>query len=609
MCGITGVVHRDGSPVDAETLRHMTALVSHRGPDGEGIFVAGSVGLGHRRLAILDLTEAGHQPMSRDEDSLVITFNGEIYNYVELRAQLSAMGHGFRTDSDTEVLLAAYAQWGTHCVDHFNGMWAFAILDRRRQLLFCSRDRFGEKPFYYLSSDRFFAFASEIRQLLPLLGRRVANRNRVLRFLIANLAEGVEDTFFEGVRKLSAGSNLLFDLARGTFLVDRYYSVSTANYSISCSEDEAAEQLKSLLTDSISLRLRADVTVGTCLSGGLDSSSIAAIAGGMYRSRTGRPFSAITAKSQQIDRDESVFASQVVAACGLRGESFMPLVDDFRAVIDDVFEAQEEPFPSASIIMQFFVMREAKRLGIPVLLDGQGGDETLLGYERYFAAHFLGEAKNHGWLAALKDMMSGRTRNATVSPTKLAGLFFYFNYPLARWLNYRRRNSYIRPWPAVFPEIFDYASASRDIKTLQTLEIEVTNLPALLRYEDKNAMRHSVETRLPFLDHRLVEFALQLAGRHKLRDGWTKYVLRRAMTAELPNEVVWRTRKLGFEAPEQIWFTDFRQNMLDEIERSPLLDDFADTRRLRESARAFDTMTLWRLFSVARWSRLAGLTT
>jgi len=258
--------------------------------------------------------------------------------------------------------------------------------------------------------------------------------------------------------------------------------------------------------------------------------------------------------------------------------------------------------------MQFFVMREARRLGIAVLLDGQGGDETFLGYERYFAAHYLGEARKSGWVGALRDMLAGRERNASVSPTRLLGLFAYFNFPLVRWMNYRRRHAYIRSWPMIFPEIVDYSRMSRDVRALQIHEISSASLPALLRYEDKNSMRHAVETRLPFLDHRLVELALALPGKLKLHNGWTKHALRLSSNQALPTEVTWRSQKLGFEAPESIWFREFRSEMLREIVASPLLAEMADIEQFDTIASQIDPLALWRLFSVARWARLSEVT-
>jgi asparagine synthase (glutamine-hydrolysing) len=608
MCGIAGIVSRTGAPVDQAALRSMLDAVVHRGPDGHGVHVTSAVGLGHRRLAILDLSDAAHQPMEAAGGDFVVTFNGEIYNYVELRSELRALGHQFRSQSDTEVLLAAYAEWGERCVDRLNGMWAFAILDTRHSRLFCSRDRFGEKPFYYVADGPVFAFASEIRQLLPVLGKRVARRSRVLRFLIANLAEGVDDTFFEGISKLPGGCNLTYDLATHRHAVTRYYDVQRAAHAPPGSDTDAIERVAFLLRDAVAVRLRADVTVGTCLSGGLDSSSVASIAASLHGGRAGPRFAAITAVSEQRERDESRFAALVATRAALDWHTVTPSTEDFRTHLDDVFVAQEEPFPSASIVMQFFVLREAKRLGIKVLLDGQGGDELFLGYERYFAAHYLSQTKRQGPWAALRDAMSAGARNAAVSPLRLLGMYAYFNNPSLRWMHYRLRSRHIRRWPNLFPELVEYASASRNVNRLQALEIASSNLPALLRYEDKNSMRHSVEARLPFLDHRLVEYAIALPGDLKIRHGWTKYVLRQAVDLHLPREITWRTQKFGFEAPEAIWFKAYRSEMMAEIARSHVLAEVAGLRMADVSVLGADAGALWRLFAVARWERLFAVT-
>ncbi len=601
MCGIAGIVSLNGQAVETPLIQKMTRAVAHRGPDGEGVLVEGNVGLGHRRLAIVDLSADGAQPMTAGQGHHTVVFNGEIYNHLELRAELQDLGYVFATSSDTEVLLAAYAEWGADCVLRFNGMWAFALYDRGNGRLFCSRDRFGKKPFYYLRNRNLFAFGSEIRQLLPLLPTRRADEQALMKFIIGNLAEGLEQSFFEGVRKLPGGHNLTLDVRNGEMRIERYYELSIDLSLASIDDEEAVERFSSALDDAVRLRLRADVPVGTCLSGGLDSSSVATLAANIYLKDAQRPFAAITACSEQSDNDESGFAAQVVEHNGMLWHKVRPSYDDFAAALPAVVEAQEEPFPSASIAMQYFVMRTARERAIPVLLDGQGGDETLLGYERYFAAYYLSEARSHGWLSTLAAMRASSANNAAMSVRRVLGYFAYFTSARVRWHNYRRRHGYLRSLPEMFEEVRLYAEASGDIFTLQKLEIERTNLPALLRYEDKNAMWHSVETRLPFLDYRLVEMALSLPGSAKISEGWTKHVLRRAMAGKMPDSIVWRRNKFGFEAPERLWFARHRPAMLEAVRGSALLASLCRHDQLLRDFGTLDALTQWRLYSVARW--------
>lgn len=604
MCGIAGIVGLGGQAVRPEMLVDMVNRVAHRGPDGEGTLLEGSVGLGHRRLAIVDLSPDGQQPMTDKTGEHTVVFNGEIYNHVELRRELERVGHVFASRSDTEVLLAAYAQWGDDCVSRFNGMWSFAILDRRRNRLFCSRDRFGKKPFYYICTAEYFAFGSEIRQLLPFLEKRQAHRDTLLQFLVGSVAEPLDQTFFDGVRKLPGGHNLVLDLATCEFSLARYYELRSDASVAALSLDAATARFSELLEDAVRIRLRADVPVGTCLSGGLDSSTVATLAAGQYHAVADSPFVAITAASELAVNDETEYARQVVQRNQLRWHLVRPEYPDFATSLDDVMLAQEEPFPSPSVVMQYFVMQTARQHGLTVLLDGQGGDETLLGYERYFAAHYLAQARTKGWGRALYEVVRNSRNNSLMAPWRVLAYFAYFNSAWVRWGVYRRRHTYLRELPDMLQGLREYAVSSSDVFGLQRLEIERTNLPALLRYEDKNAMRHSVETRLPFLDYRLVEFSLSLPGDFKIADGWTKHILRQAMTGRMPDSIVWRRNKMGFEAPASKWFAQHHRIMRDTILGSRMLEELCLPGAIERQYDAMDSLTRWRLFTVAKWESL-----
>jgi len=295
MCGIAGIVNKDYLKVPLESLKSVTDVIKHRGPDGEGHFVNGHVGLGHRRLAIIDLSQAGHQPMEKND--MIITFNGEIYNYIELREELKAKGCVFNTKTDTEVIIEAYKLWGEDCVQRFNGMWAFDIYNIHAETIFCSRDRFGIKPFYYYENDSSFFFGSEIRQLLIQTENRTVNKQILFDFLFLGYHHHTKNTFFEGILSLDPGHNLIYDTKNCSFRITQYYQLKPIERFGRLSFDEALQEFKNTMDRAISLRLRSDVKVGTCLSGGMDSSYIAATASKPYKGRSSERFTAITAKS------------------------------------------------------------------------------------------------------------------------------------------------------------------------------------------------------------------------------------------------------------------------------------------------------------------------
>lgn len=603
MCGIAGVVNNLTQVNVQSVVEQMISKIVHRGPDGHGVFTDGNLGLGHRRLAIIDLTEDGHQPMAYADGNLVITFNGEIYNYRELRSELSALGYQFRSHSDTEVILAAYQQWGQDCVSRFNGMWAFALYDKSAQLLFCSRDRFGIKPFYYVDNNNGFYFASEIRQLLPYLSRISAHRDLLGDFLLTSICEHTNETFFHGVLKLPAGHNLVYRLQEQRFSIHQYYELNRIDSFHRMSVDESVEAFRAQFEDAIQLRLRADVPVGTCLSGGLDSSSVASLAGPIYQAASGKAFSAITAVSEQESNNEANFAKEVVDHSGLNWLTVKPSYEDFLSSLDAVVHAQEEPFGSTSLTMQYFVMQAARKNGIPVLLDGQGGDETLLGYPKYYGSYLATTLRDQGFGSFVQAFRSAGANNAKMSlPNAMIFLVGGLVAP-ARYLVYLNRHRYLAARPAYPKHLSDFARTSWDDFELQKLEITRTNLPVLLRYEDKNSMAHSIETRLPFLDYRVVEMALSLPGNSKIRDGWSKWVLRQAMDKRMPHSITWRKNKFGFEAPEHIWMTKHRAEMKQTVLSSPMLTEMTKSSVLSASFDGLNMRTQWRLYSIALWEK------
>lgn len=596
MCGISGIIDKKNEHISRLELEKMTDVIKHRGPDGFGYFYDNSLGLGHRRLAILDLSESGEQPMTRS-DRWTIVYNGEVYNYLELREELMQQGFSFSSETDTEVILAAYAFWGEECVNKFNGMWAFAIYDHVEQTLFCSRDRFGIKPFYYTETESSFAFGSEIKQLLPFITTRRVNKAVMINYLVLGLENYADETFFENVFELKPSHNLVYSLATHKKKIYRYYAISIDNRLEKLSLDESVKHWSNEFKRSVTYRLRSDVEVGTCLSGGLDSSAVASIAAKITASNKGPQFSAFTAQSLDSSRDETEFAQGVVAHCNLKWHTVKPETDEFIAAIDQIIQLQEEPFGSPSIVMQYFVMQMVNKAGLKVLLDGQGGDETLLGYERYYPAYFLLQNP-----IKLPGSILSASRHSKLGLFKLVQYYAYFTSSKLRIQRQKKRWDSIKEQYLQLVDknlVKQIADSYKDIKKLQITELSKTQLPHLLKYEDRNSMHFSIETRLPFLDYKLVEASLSIRNDYKIHKGWTKYILRQAIKSKLPAEIVWRKNKVGFEAPVNQWLKN-KTFFHAEIKNSVFLRNFMNI----ENLQSLDDNAIWKLFNVARWAKL-----
>ena len=596
MCGIAGLVKFDGSAACAETLSGMANVVSHRGPDGSGVFVDGPVGLSHRRLAIIDLSDLAAQPMAY-EDRYFLTYNGEIYNYLELRDELTARSHTFVSRSDAEVILAAYAEWGEKCVERFNGMWAFLIYDRIQKSVFASRDRFGIKPLYFVRTQSQIAFASEIKQLLPFLPSVRVNKSVLADFFVLGLSQHSERTFFDGISQFPPSHSLTVRLD-GRISKRRYYALEPNTSLSSYDENMAIESLSDVLHDSIRLRLRSDVTVGACLSGGLDSSTICAIA-----AKSNPRLIGITASSGDAENDETRWAGKMAMHSDLDWHQVAIDQTQFGDLTAQLAKVQEEPFPTPSIYLQYCVFKKAAELNCKVMLDGQGGDETLLGYSRYYPAYLL----------SLRGMerikgISNVSRHSKLSIFDVVKYAAYFLMP-----SVRRGALAARAKRYLYPSVMKYvdwtpidrlASAYSSVSTLQIVEILTTQLPRLLMYEDKNSMAHSIESRLPYLDYRLVELAVSISGDFKMREGWSKWALRKVSERHLPHEIAWRRDKIGFEAPSADLLRDNRRAITERIESSEIGREW-----LRRNIRVgeLDTREIWKWYFVACWEQAYGV--
>ena len=602
MCGLCGVVEL-GAPPARETVTDWLDALAHRGPDGRGLLADEGVCLGHLRLAIIDLSDAGLQPMSDESGRLHLLHNGEVYNYVELRAELEAKGHRFRSATDTEVMLAAYREWGERCVERFNGMWAFLLWDAERRTLFASRDRFGVKPLYYRLDGERLSVASEPWILRGDSPR--ANRRAVRDYLAHGWLDQGDETFFEGVRRLPPAHNLVF--GPSGLRLERYWRLEPHD-----APADPAVAVRELFLDAVRLQLRSDVPVGTALSGGLDSSSIAVAvaARGHERQKT------ITAFFEDAGFDERPYARSVVEQTGAEAHWISFSAEELVGNLPAIVRAQGEPYGSTSIAAGWHVMREAARVGLTVMLDGQGGDELFAGYRAAYG-YRLADLLTRGEVGELRRELGAFWSRHGARPLEAAGVLARPFLPegIGGAARARLKGSAALAHPdlrglAPVAEPNGYPFPDR-LRRHLAHTLGRRGLPELLRYEDRNSMAHSIEARVPFLDHRLVELAYSLDGAQLIARGQTKSVLRRALADLLPPAVRDRRDKLGFVTPEGRFMREALGELAAETFASPefrergLVDPTAATDRL-ERHRAGDVtagMELWRALNVELWAR------
>ena len=604
MCGISGIISKSNTPISREEIRRITDTVIHRGPDSEGYYHGQNFAFGHRRLAVIDLSISANQPMTY-LGKYTLSYNGEIYNYKEIRDLLIKKDYQFKSNSDTEVILAAYDYYGTKCVELFNGMWAFSLFDSTKNIIFCSRDRFGVKPFYYSETHEKFVFGSEIKQLVGYLDKPKVNIPVLLDYLVSGYDDHTGFTFFQNIHKLEQSHSLIYDLSNHVYTKHRYYELKIDLSIANLNERESLSMFSEMFTSSVGLRLNSDVKIGTCLSGGLDSSAIASIASGLYRSVNNDRFVSVTAKSSEPATDESHYAKLVSKHLNLDWNTVMPCETDFRDLLEKVIYIQEEPFSSPSVYMQYKVFEKAKQIGCKVMLDGQGGDETLLGYERYLPSIML----TGGLLKMFSKLLYGGSSG--LSKKQLLLYLMYFTNPALRVFQLKKRFSFLNA--STLNELdtqFIRRSSEtyKNVFELQKLEIEHLQLPHLLKYEDRNSMANSVESRLPFIDYRLVEMALSLNYNFKVRDGWTKFILRKTIEPKLPGEIVWRKNKIGFNAPETTWMKNIFHLIREDLKGSEILGKLVNKNEMLSKLESIDNRALWRLFNISKWERIFNVT-
>lgn len=662
MCGLAAIFK--GSAQKIPPFDNMLDVIRHRGPDDEGwvafcpdsvwpicgggadtpadCYDAGfeyapahgvrapentSLILGHRRLSILDLSHRGHQPMSFENGRYWIVYNGEIYNNLELKAELEDFGYQFHSDTDTEVILAAFSAWNIDAVRRLEGMFTFIIFDRKNNKLLAVRDRFGIKPLYYwISPDGFLAFASEIKQFttLPNWCPRV-NGQRAYDFLCWGLLDHTDETLFAGVYQLGPGTMAQIDLdlpldltSSGKLKIEKWYTLSPSEFDGSFKN--ASKQFQNLFTKSIEAHLRSDVAIGSCLSGGLDSSAIVCSVAEYYKSTGDKNNQIAVSSCSKIPKfDERKYVQDVAVKTGIDAHYIYPTPDKLFEQLPLITWHQDEPFGSTSVFAQWSVFEKASSLGIKVMLDGQGADEQLGGYRGYHGVRFIDLFRRYKWIDLLCEILATyrvHKMNPLWAVKYIADVYlplrvrYFFRDIIGRevaspnWLDLDKLSA-----RAIDP-FRSGTGAPKSMRDLSERQLMKSNLQMLLHWEDRDSMAHSIEARVPFLDRALVEFSVGLPDAYKLNRGVTKRVLRESMSGILPTSVQKRMTKLGFATAEQTWITqdaaeEFRKFVEEAISTSnglikkDFLNFFDD---VVSGARPFD-FTVWRVVSFVAWMK------
>jgi asparagine synthase (glutamine-hydrolysing) len=593
MCGISALISFDRFDV-APYIRPMNDLIRHRGPDDEGyalflknegerVILGGEdspssvyqsdlpytpkksikewsklpsrLAMGHRRLSILDLSPAGHQPMATPDGRYVLVYNGEIYNYVELREELMALGYAFNSDTDTEVILASYREWGRECLDRFNGMFAFVLFDSKEEQIFVARDRFGIKPLYYWYSPKgFLALASEIKQFSVLPGwRALLNGQRAYEFFARGLQDHTKETLFEGVNQLRGGEFFKCHLSEihTPLPIKKWYELKPQE--INLDFEKSGDRLKELFYDSIRLQMRADVPIGTGLSGGLDSSSVVCVINELLRDKGAQTQQNTFSSCSDIEAfDERQFIEEVVRKTKVKTHYTFPSREALFDAFDKILWHQDEPSMDTRIYAEWCVFEMVSEASsVKVTLEGHGADEMLAGYPVFFKARLQNLLKCGRWIELFWDYYGIRKIHRSNPHLSLvnglkkiiagSGRQIYGLQP--SWLNisYEKDN------------LPTYITNDRTVNDMSRVQLLYSSLPAQLHWADRDSMAHSIECRVPYLDHRIVEFVLGCPEEYKISRGITKKILRKFMADKLPKKIAQRTDKMGYVTPEEVW--------------------------------------------------------
>jgi asparagine synthase (glutamine-hydrolysing) len=613
MCGISGVIGLQGLSTDPRALQRMNNAIRHRGPDGDGFlfFREGrfntaygddtpdpikqsttpfapaahvqslqglfSFGFAHRRLAIIDLGENGHQPLCNADKNVWITYNGEIYNYIELKSELQSKGHKFLTRTDSEVILAAYKEWGSDCVTRFNGMWAFVLFDTEKNLFFGSRDRFGVKPFYYYHDSEHFIFASEQKALLkhPAVKSGV-NAQALADYFVAGEIEYQEQGLFQNILELFPATSFTLELNTGTFKKWKYYSLETTSRFERFDQEQFAihrDRCEALVRDAVRLRLRSDVPVGSCLSGGIDSSAIVGLIKSLSTEggQPGTTLNTFTASFPEKEFDESKWALLAAEQAGAKSHLSIPTRVELMQDMESLIYSQDAPIWSTSTYAQFRVMRLAKQTGIKVILDGQGGDELFAGYPPHYTWYLGDLVRSLSFGNALKAVKAqssfpGNIMSLTKDYLKLKAI-----HKLPAGLQMQIGSGYFRDLGYLDEGLVGQYHSNlnekkeqrpRSLNDILLKEFVNTRLKGYLKCEDRSSMWNSVESRTPFADdHPLIEYVFSIPGNYKIHQGTHKYLMRQALQKYIPEPILQRKDKMGYASPNNKWVTEMREEM------------------------------------------------
>lgn len=611
MCGfLVNVDHRFGN----ETNRY---ILQHRGPDDTGekhvTLANGAVSLQHSRLSILDTSDRGHQPMGYGNGRYWVVYNGEIYNYIELRSTLAKLGHRFRSNTDTEVILSAYAQFGTQCLHKFNGMFAFCILDRENGELFAARDRYGIKPMYWWHvPGKFLRITSEIKQFCCFPEFRAALDEQVaVDFLRERKLDHTNKTFFRNIRQLRGGHSLHYSIGGSLLRVEKWYDLREKAWrKVSISRGEAVETFRSLFFNAVSLQLRSDVRVGSCLSGGLDSSSIVCVANRLLRSGDAQARqNAFSSCFDLAKFDERPFIREVEKRTEVKSHYVFPSLHGFFQDFERFIWHNDEPVWSMSMYAQWCLFKCAKENHVKVILDGQGADELLGGYFLLFYQALLKQRlERNDFSVLIEDLIRSVLKGNTSVVTAL--------YNVSGGAHLKKKGR-LRQSAKVFTKRRSEplgAKKPRSFEELSAALINYDHLPALLHFEDRNSMAHSVEARVPFLDHNLVEFCLSVPPEYLISPLRSKLLLRNAMQNVLPEKVRLRSDKMGFVTPQEKWMSEegfqwFMDAIKDESGIGLVNIDYCREYFAQIARRGRGDFSLvWRIISFLKWCEVYNVT-
>jgi asparagine synthase (glutamine-hydrolysing) len=603
MCGIAGMISSETiRPDDIETIKSMNTVQRHRGPDDEGVFFDDSCVLGHRRLSIIDLSQDGHQPFFSLDKRYVLVFNGEIYNYIELRQELIGLGRRFTTKTDTEVLLQAYEAFGEKCLEKLNGMFAFAVYDTKRNSLFLARDHVGIKPLYYCRCGTTLYFASEIKALKIVPGIRLTtDKQSLFEYLCFNRTDIRDETFYNEIKRIPKGSYAVYE--SGEMKLHQWWDATTfANINNIDNEETVLRTVHDILVSAVAMQMQSDVPVGSCLSGGLDSSILVGLIYKNFPALNG--YKTFTASFPGYSIDETSYVDTLNRKYPFSNFKTFPSAGRAFDSLRNFVYSNDEPTTFPSFYSQYEVMKLAHENGITVLIDGQGGDENFAGYQYFHGFNFTGLLRRRKYPALCSELVRCFTRKQEKEAFET---FVFQNVP-----DFLKKKLLMGAVPYLQKDFFQSCIGEsvifNDFFTAQDLNTSIVRhfqykLEHLLRMEDRNSMAFSVEARVPYLDHRLVEYLLSVPGQLKIARGETKVLQKKALGTYTVPEILARKDKIGFGTPGEHWMKE--KNWADLTKES-----YALVRRkfpeifVKNGALKDNPYDKWKINQVATWLTL-----